>query len=259
MSLSADPQSSLGPLVREHRLRWSYSIAVLLVGGLFALGGLLGGGRAVFKLVTEEASDDLYVALGASLVILLAGALVLGWGAVRLARAVRLHHEGFVYKDRKGEKAVGWVDVDGVYQRIVRVYQAGVEVDVQDSYTIVLRDGSKIVVDYHLADIDSFGAAVTSAVTERLLPFARQAFRAGQALDFGAVRIDGWGLHAAGKSLPWNEVQGISWKQGILSSDRAFLQIRKVGGLLAWAKLPIEEIKNYPVLIALAADIGKAE
>src|SRR5262249_31464735 len=152
--------------------------------------------------------------LVASLIFLIPGALALLWGAAHLRKVVTLHHGGFHYKDRKGERAVRWEEVDGVYQKILRVYHLGVEVDVQDAYTIALRDGSRIVVDYHLADIEHLGAAVTEAVTRVLLPVYREAFRAGQRLDFGAVWVDGQGVYAKGKMLPWNEVQGISWKQG---------------------------------------------
>jgi hypothetical protein len=256
---NVNPESPLGLLVREHRLRWTYALAVALFGGIFTLGGTLGLGRVVFKLISEGADDETLVVLFAALVFLGAGAIVLLWGAVRFQRIVRLYQGGFSYKDRKGERAIPWNDIDGVYQKIVRVYQAGVEVDVQDSYTIALRDGARIEVDFHFADIDAFGMAVTNAVTAIHLPGARQAFHAGYPLDFGPVRLDYNGVHAEGKFLPWNDVQGISWKQGILSSNRAFLQIRRVGGLLAWAKLPIEDIKNYSVLIAIAADLRKAE
>lgn len=257
--LHQSPTGPLGLLVREHRLRWTYIFAIGLVGGLLTLGGLVGFCAVLFRLIAEGASDDTIVALCAALVFLLAGTITLLWGAVRFRRIVRLYQGGFVYKDRKSERTIPWNDIDGVYQKIVRVYQLGVEVDVQDTYTIALRDGARIQVDFHFADIDAFGTAVTNAVTALLLPGARQAFHAGYPVEFGPVRLDYNGVHAQGKFLPWNDVQGISWKQGILSSNRAFLQIRRVGGLLAWAKLPIEEIKNYSVLIALAADLRKAE
>jgi hypothetical protein len=149
--------------------------------------------------------------------------------------------------------------IDGVYQKIVRVYQAGVEVDVRDVYTIALRDGRALVVDYHFADIAEFGNAITGTVARNLLPAFQQAFRAGQTLDFGAVAIDQRGISADGKGLPWGQVESLSWRQGILASDRGFLQIRRAGGLLAWAKVPIERIKNYSLLMEIAATMARIE
>jgi len=139
------------------------------------------------------------------------------------------------------------------------VYQAGLEVDVRDVYTIGLCDGTFVEVDYHFAEVDELGSFLVGTMTDRLLPGHRQAFRAGQPLDFGAVVIDLRGIHTDGKSLSWGEVESLSWKQGILSSDKGFLQIRRASGLLAWAKVPIERIKNYPLLMAIASEMARIE
>ncbi|MEZ4311577.1 MAG: DUF6585 family protein [Polyangiaceae bacterium] len=104
----------------------------------------------------------------------------------------------------------------------------------------------------------SFGTTLNNVLTEIALPRTATP-SAAATLDFGTVRPDGHGVHIHDKSLAWPEVQSISWKEGLLSSSEAYLMIRRHGGLLAWTKLPIEEVKNYPVLMAIAADMGKAQ
>ncbi|MEZ4311578.1 MAG: hypothetical protein R3F14_26390 [Polyangiaceae bacterium] len=42
-----------------------------------------------------------------------------------------VHQGGFQYRDSRGQSVVPWTSIDGVYQKIVRVYRAGQEVDVR--------------------------------------------------------------------------------------------------------------------------------
>jgi hypothetical protein len=271
MMNSDDPayaQSMLGPPVREHRTRWSYLAAVGIISVLFGVGGVLGLIRASIRLIQNPSSENDIVALAATVPILLVSAGVGLWGYRRIHRVVVLHHGGIHYRDAGGERVVPWQSIDGIYHKIVRVYRADVEIDVRDEYTLGLRDGTRLSLDYHFADVDALGGALTGTLTEMMLPSYRQAFQAGYPVDFGPLRLDGYGVHTASGSLPWYEVESLSWKAGILASDRAFLMVRRRGGLLAWAKVPIEDIKNYGVLIEdiknygvlmrLAADMGKA-
>lgn len=255
----ADPVALLGPLVREHRTRWSYVLAVvtlaLVLGGM----GVLGAVRFAERASEDPSRDTWILGLLTTAPFLLGAALAGVWAARRIHKVVRLHHGGLHHRDAKGERAVPWRSVDGVYQRIVRVHRAGEDVDVRDEYTIALRDGTALEIDYHFDEVEAFGSAVTAAVTELLLPVHRDALRAGETLDFGPIRLDAGGVHTGDRRLPWDEVESISWKAGILASDTAFLMVRRRGGLLAWAKVPVEQIKNYPVLMAIAADMGKAD
>lgn len=260
MSLvSADAVAVLGPVVREHRTRTTYLAGLLGLGGVFTAFGLFAAVRGIIAFVKDPSGENAVLGSLMTAPFLLSGVIALLFGLSRLRRVVSVHQGGFFYRDGKGEQAVPWQMIDGVYQKIVRVYQAGIEVDVRDVYTIGLRDGTFVEVDYHFAEVDELGSFLVGTVTDRLLPGHRQAFRGGQPLDFGAVVIDLRGIHADGKSLSWGEVESLSWKQGILSSDKGFLQIRRASGLLAWAKVPIERIKNYPLLMAIASEMARIE
>jgi hypothetical protein len=258
--MSHDPSEAvaiLGPLVREHKTRTTYLAGIFVLGGLFSLFGLYAAGRGIYEFAKAPSGEKALLGALMAAPFLLVGAIALIWALLRLPLRVALHQGGVYYRSRKGEWAVPWPMVDGVYQKILRIYRAGVEVDVRDVYTIALQDGTMLEVDYHFEDVDAFGNALVGYLTDRLLPHCQQAFRAGQTLTFGVVGIDRNGVHADGKSLPWGEVESVSWKQGILSSDRAFLQIKRVGGLLAWAKVPVERVKNYAVLMAIVSEMAR--
>jgi hypothetical protein len=255
---STDASAVLGPALRKHGTRLSYLLTTTGIGLFFTLAGAVAVVQFVRRALEDPSGETLAVGLLTSVPFLLAGGLTLWWASRRFGKVVTVHQGGFHYRDRKGEWVVPWHAVDGVYQKIVRVLRAGVEVDVRDEYTIALFDGRTLEIDYHFEDVDAFGYALTTALTGQRLAGARQAFAAGQALDFGAVLLDRSGIAADGKTLPWHEVESVSWKAGILSSDRAFVQIKRVGGLLAWAKVPVERVKNYHVFVSIVADLGKS-
>lgn len=255
----SDASAILGPAVREHRTRLPYLLGTTGIGLFFTLAGVLGAVQLVRRMLEDPSGETIAVGLLTSLPLLLGGGLTLWWASGRFGKVVTLHQGGFYYRDRKGEHIVPWSAIDGVYQKIVRVYRAGVEVDVRDTYTIALRDGRTLEIDYHFEDVHVFGYDLTTALTAQRLDACRQAFSAGEPLDFGAIRVDRSGIAADGKTLPWQEVESVSWKAGILSSDRAFVQIKRTGGLLAWAKVPVERVKNYHVLVSIVADLGKSE
>lgn len=253
-----DASAVLGPVIREHRTRLTYLLGVTGAGLLLSLVGVLGAVQFVRRALQDLSGETVAIGLLTTLPFLLSGGLTLWWAARRFGKVVTLHRGGFHYRDTSGELVVPWRAVDGVYQKIVRVYRAGVEVDVRDVYTIALTGGRTLEIDYHFEDVEAFGYALTTALAEQHLPAYRQAFAAGQPLDFGPILVDGRGIAAGGKTLSWQEVESVSWKAGILSSDRAFVQIKRVGGLLAWAKVPVEQVKNYHVLVAIVADLDKA-
>ena len=252
-----DVTALLGPIVQEHRTRSSYLWGLLASGGALLAIGLLAAGKAFFALVKDPTSDDVIVSGITAAPFLLAGALLLVLGLFRLPQRACVHQGGLYFRNRKGEWAVPWAMIDGVYQKVLRVYRGDEEIDVRDVYTIDLRDGTRLEVDFHFEAIDAFGAMIAHQLDVLLLPALQQAFRAGQALSFGPVTIDRSGVHTGGKSLSWGEVEAFSWRRGILSSERAFLQIKRTGGLLAWAKVPIEQIKNYSILMALASEVTR--
>ncbi|MFO0586078.1 MAG: DUF6585 family protein [Polyangiaceae bacterium] len=246
--------ATLGPVVQEHPIRFVERYGFLVFGGLFILIGLFALGRAVFMLATRPDSDDVITLFMAAAPFLLGGGIPVVIALLRWNCHLAIHQGGVYYRDRKREWIVPWAMIDGVYHKIVRVFRNGVEIATQDNYTVALRDGSSFTVDYRYDNIELFGKELMERVTAMLLPQYLEAFRAGRAVTFGVIGFDGYGIHANGQMLPWQEVEGISWKRGFIASEKAFVHVKRRGALLSWAKLPVEEVKNYQVMMALAAE-----
>lgn len=249
----------LGPALQEHRTRPLEIYGFFVFGGLFILIGLFALGRAFYTLATKPGSDDVVTIFMAAVPFLIGGAIPLVVAILRLPNRLAIHQGGVYFRDRKREWIVPWAMIDGVFHKIVRVYRNDVEIATQDEYTIALHDGTAFTVDYRFEAIDMFGLEIMNRVTAMLLPQYLEAFRAGRAVTFGVIGLDGYGVHANGQFLPWQEVESISWKRGLLSSESAFVHIKRRGNLLAWMKLPVEQVKNYQVMMAIAAERAYVE
>ena len=246
--------ATLGPVVQGHPVRAVEKYGFLVFGVLFILVGLFAFGRATYVRVTRPDSDDVIPLYMAAAPFLLGGGIPLAISLLRWNCFLAIHQGGVYFRDRKREWIVPWSRIDGVYHKILRVFRNDVEIATQDSYTVALHDGSSFTVDYRYEGIEMFGLELMNRVTAMLLPQYQEAFRSGRAVTFGVLGFDGYGVHANGQMLPWQEVESISWKRGLLASERAFVHVKRRGALLAWAKLPVEEVKNYQVMMALASE-----
>jgi hypothetical protein len=259
----ATSTSILGPPLRTFRVRPAYLIGVGAVGVGFTGMGLLAFVRLIVSIVLRD--EDMIVIGGlASVAFLLPAAIAVVWVLRRYRRAVTVCPGGLFLTDARGRgRSIAWHDVNGVTHKLLRVVENPIlgvaqEVGVRDEYTLFLRNQEQIHIDYHFADVDALGAAILDQTTATLLPAMRQAFHGGQSLGFGPIAIDRQRVHFKGNSLGWDEVKSLEWKTGVLASDRAYLHVNRAGAWLAWAKVPVEEVVNYRVLMALARELGRA-
>lgn len=263
LALDASATSLLGPPLRTFRIRPAYLIGVGAVGVGFTGMGLLALVRLIVSLVR---ADEGMIVIGAiaSVAFLLPAVIAIVWVLRRYRRAVTVCAGGLFITDARGNgRSIAWHDVNGVTHKLLRVYEQSMlgvaqEVGVRDEYTLFVRNQEQIHIDYHFADVDALGGAILEQTTATLLPAMRQAFFSGQSLGFGPIAIDRQRIHVKGNSLGWEEVTSLEWKTGVLASDRAYLHVNRVGAWLAWAKVPVEELVNYRVLMEIAREIGKA-
>jgi hypothetical protein len=241
----------------------------LLAGGAFGVGftaiGLFALARLLWLLFRSTSSDMLVPQVIATVAFFLPGVIALVWSLRRYRRVVTLFEGGLFVTDARGRgRAIAWHDVNGVTHKILRVYEPQMLgesrlVDIQDEYTLLLRNSEKVHIDYHFADVDALGQVILQRTTEALLPAMRQAFYAGQSLGFGPIAIDRHRVHVGGSALGWEEITSLAWKTGLLASDRAYLHVNRAGAWMAWAKVPVDEVVNYQVLMALARELHKVE
>jgi hypothetical protein len=264
LPLALEPvASSLGPALRTFRVRLPYLIGAGVAAVFFLGMGLLSVGRLIISLV-RGAEDLIVVGAIAAAAFLLPGLLALAWVLRRYRRAVTLCAGGLLVADARGNvRSLAWHDVNGVTHKILRVVERPMlgeaqEVGVRDEYTLFLRNQEQVHLDYHFADVEALGQAVLEQTTAALLPGMRQALHAGQSLGFGPIAIDRHRIHVGGNSLGWEEVSSLEWKTGVLAAERAYLHVNRGGAWMAWAKVPVDEVVNYTVLMALARELGKA-
>jgi uncharacterized protein DUF6585 len=255
--------SSLGPPLRTFRVRLPFLIGVGATSAGFLLMGIFAVVRLIVSLVRGD-EEMIVVGAIAAVAFLLPGVIALVWVLRRYKRSVTVCAGGLFITDARGRgRSIAWHDVNGVTHKIVRVMERAMlgeaeEVGVRDEYTLFLRNDEKVHVDYHFADVEALGQAILEQTTAALLPGMRQAFHAGQSIGFGPIAIDRYRVHVGGSSIGWEEVSSLEWKTGLIASERAYLHVNRGGAWLAWGKVPVDEVVNYTVLMALAREMGKA-
>jgi hypothetical protein len=157
---------------------------------------------------------------------------------------------GVGYRDRKGVRAVGWGDVEAVWQAVTRRYVNGVYAGTTHVYRARTRAGETLTFDDRLRDVAALGEALVKGSAAALLPGAQRAFDAGERVTFGPLALDRAGLHSGGKSLPWAEVKAVKIERGVVSVDRD-------GKWFAWTRATVPQIPNFYVLVALLSRLGK--
>ncbi|MEZ6186051.1 MAG: DUF6585 family protein [Planctomycetota bacterium] len=197
------PVRTLGPIVSAHRCsRELLDLLVLPAGGLASL--LLWG------LVSPLWA--LAPALGAALIYV----------AYRSGREVLVREGGLEFcAGYASARTVTWDEVERLYEErqddgAQSVYALTVETT--DGRRLVARD----VQDWTALSIAVRGST-RAAIRERL----RRRWRTGKPLDFGAVRLDAQGLECDGVRVAWDEVRGVTHKDGVLAIKRAKRKGRK--------------------------------
>lgn len=254
--VAVDPEApfagvtALGAPVSEHRPTGASRWVGVVLGGLSLLGAglsVLFAGLGVLEQLSRRRPDFAGALVGpaSGLVVCLALAALFFWIAWRnWRRAAALFQDGLACYDRKGLKLARWDEIDTVYQHIVKQYVNGVHTGTFHTYRVNLRDGTKLVLDNRMRDVESLGTAVVRGSTRALLPRYVAALEAGQRLDFGPLGLDRQGLYAGSKSLSWQEIKAVKLEQGILS-------VAKEGKWLSWSRATVPQIPNFYVLMTL--------
>lgn len=112
-------------------------------------------------------------------------------------------------------------------------------------FRVTCRDGKVLVFRSFLDDLPWLGKIIQYETLPDLLPPAVDTLEAGDALDFGPLRVDAEGLRSdREKRLSWEEVEDAEIANGLL-------MVRQVRKWRAWFKTPIGQVPNVHVLLAL--------
>jgi hypothetical protein len=219
-----------------------------------AAGGLVLAGFAVISMLDPEpATPDevlgMRIGLGAGLAIaVLCLVFAFAGHRARRRRAVA-GPEGFALLWSGRTVVFHYADVAAFYRREVRVRFGGILVGTERTYTVVTADGRRQAINNFWRDAGELGRAIEIAVSRRLLPPARAAVAAGEAVAFDKLAVHRDGL-VLGETdlLPWDRVQAVQVGGG-------YLTVRKAGQWLSWFRAPVEAVPNVTVLLALLESV----
>lgn len=199
----------------------------------------------------------------AFVIIGLPGALLFGYFALRSFRRWRnpepvfeIREHGFV--DRRGalalrhrfEELAGYKYVDRVFRlafpfSFVRMEGVALAAKLRGRY---------FYVNEHLAGIRECVLLLQEGIVKQRLPAARAAIRGNETLRFGALRMDGLGLHLGRRSLAWDRFGGLGivvWRTRRWREPA--LQILDVAGT-PWEALARSALTDPAVLVLLCAE-----
>src|SRR5262245_4218996 len=167
--------------------------------------------------------------------------------AIRNANSDLLFFEkGLISRRGQHLTQIKWDDIDAMYEgmSIIR-YNHGAVTQVKHKVRLRLRDQREIKLDLSpVPNSEEVSALINQAIAPRLIREAQAKIAAGQAADFGFVKVTRDGLAMPGdKKLGWRDVGEYTIHEGLLT-------IRSIKGWSVWAKKGTDEIPNFRVLVA---------
>jgi hypothetical protein len=164
-------------------------------------------------------------------------------------RRVNVYADGLVYTSWWKSLTFHWDDVSQVYTS--PVYYGNMTRGYRSSrvanwiYTVHRNDGEKAKVG-GLEEMRELGQIIQTEVTNRLLPPAIEAYRAGDEVEFGPrLGLGQQGVRVSDKLLPWSDVAEVR-----LDQDNR-VTILKQGKRLPWKFVGSDQVANPWVLKAL--------
>jgi hypothetical protein len=152
---------------------------------------------------------------------------------------------GLIARRGKQLTQIKWNDIDAFYEgmSIIR-YNHGAVTQIKHKIRFRLRDQREIKLDISsFNNSEEASAMIASAIVPRLAREAQAKLEAGQAVDFGFLKVTREGLALPGdKTLGWRDIGEYTINEGLLT-------IRSIKGWSVWVKKNTDEIPNLQVLV----------
>ncbi len=238
----------LGTAQTAYRVRVKKAAMIVWI----VLGVILGG---IFILAAFSSSDN----LSGMVVFLLVGLLFLG-GAFYFAFLPVIYRSWHVYTCTDGfvsvrgskVEAFRWDQIEAMWHAVTRHSTYGVYTGTTHRYTIRRKDGVQVVLNDHLADVETLGNTISRALTDCLLPQVISAYNAGSTITFGPLSISLQGASNGRELLPWSQIKE-------LRLNRGFVTVRKEGKWLTWSSIRVANVPNIFVFMALVDYVLKGQ
>lgn len=187
--------------------------------------------------------------IGPLLVALVLGAiaLMLAWSAFNnWQKAAVVYQNGLAYRDRKGVRAWNWHEINALTSAVTKHYTNGVYTGTTHVYTLINKDGQKMVLNDSLQEVEALAGEVRKHIFPLLYDEYTQAYNTGQVCSFGPVKISkAEGIQVRNKAYPWQDISEVSIQRGVLSIKK------KDGGWFSGASAPAGSIPNLEVMLSI--------
>lgn len=163
-------------------------------------------------------------------------------------REVILFEQGFTYREGSHLGIFPYVEIVALRQKVERI-RFGFASYESYHYTLVTKELETLIINNLYSDIKTMGNRLERFITRERLPLVQEQLQAGIALDFGIwLSLSKSGLEYDGHELAWQAFKGYRAQGGqlIIQSDNND----------NWATIPVHEIDNVLLLVALLKSHG---
>ncbi len=237
----------LGATVSVHKPRaGEYTRALLMAAGFLVI-GLFTGIQAV-----EAAGRQNWGVAMVALPIAIAGLVIAGLCASHLSRlhSHRLEIRQFGIRVRGDAESMMLWDEVGELAWAARGKRGR-------HHVLVTRDGRRVVIADEFGQAAEIARTVEKEVLMRLLPPLRARLEASEEVSFGPFSVSKEGVSHGKRRLLWHLVQRAVIVNGFFAIGARgadVVALPKADGVLAWAKVPFDQVSNAPLLLAVVAE-----
>ena len=233
--------------------KWvSLIFGVLLIGG-GGIGFLVGAYFTYLNInqygpatTTRQLQEILLPTACVTAVLVLIGLGSLWSTYTNWRKAAVVYAEGLGYSDHKGVRTVRWEQFSSMTSAVTKHYRNGIYVGTTHIYTLLDRDGKKVLLNDSFPKVEDLANAVRQNIFPHLYKASADAYNAGQTVQFGPVSINkANGIQMQKKAYRWDEVKEVSIQQGVLKVAK------KDGGWFSGANVMVASIPNLDVLLSI--------
>jgi hypothetical protein len=245
---TGDPSERLGACVSTHKARAGEYVRALLMAPGFLVIGLFAGVRAFDAAERDDWSFAVLASIVATTGLVIAGLVARHLFRLRQAGleirqfGVRIHHD-------KESSMMLWDEIGDI--EWAASGRRG------RHHVLIARDGRRVVLTDEFTDPIAIARAVEQEVLGRLLPPLRARLEAGEEVSFGPFAASKEGVSHGTRRLAWSLVQRAVLVDGVFAigaAGRDVVALPKRDGVMAWAKAPIGEVSNAPLLLAIVGE-----
>jgi len=181
---------------------------------------------------------------GVGLIFLVAS--MAGWQRLRQTRGLRVLVFPCGLARIRGDMvdAIRWAEVATVTRAVLWEREQESFLDGAIRFTLVANDSRKFVFDEFLPGLRELRRHVERYTLPHLFPPLLDTLMAGRAVSFGQLTVHRMGLAYGGSALPWALCKSVEVVKGRLI-------VRRTGAWFAFCDVPLREVPNAHVLLAL--------